>query len=376
MAVRRWASVGPYYAMFPYDFAERTIKAFCPPGGSVMDPFAGRGTSIFAAAVNGYKAWGSELGALGSVYCQTKLAPPAAEDVLARLDEIGSQAGGFLSDARTMPEFFRHCYSDGVLSFLLAARSGLDWERDAVDCGLMAMILVDLHGDRLHSLSNQMRRTKSMSPDYSVAWWKAKSMPPPEIDPVTVMRDKILWRYRSGPPIFGHNATVVHGDCREVLVGLEVMTKEKIKPFDMVLTSPPYAGVIDYDYEQWLRLWLLGEAEASKRRNGERFTNAASYEGLLRDTFSGLKRCSKEDAVIYVRTDARKTSCDVTREVLKMTFPEHNLREINRPFGRATQGGLYADKNDKARSKPGEIDLAMVPRGEPLSMEAELLFAE
>ena len=49
-AVGRWARMGPYYAMFPVDFAFRVVDRYARSNAPVLDPFAGRGTSVFAAA--------------------------------------------------------------------------------------------------------------------------------------------------------------------------------------------------------------------------------------------------------------------------------------------------------------------------------------
>lgn len=40
-------------APFPLRLAEFFVKSFCPPGGTVLDPFAGSGTTMEAAARNG-----------------------------------------------------------------------------------------------------------------------------------------------------------------------------------------------------------------------------------------------------------------------------------------------------------------------------------
>jgi hypothetical protein len=48
-----------------------------------------------------------------------------------------------------------------------------------VDCTAMALLLVNMHGTRDASLSNQLRQTKSMSPDYAIAWWEEHRLQPP-----------------------------------------------------------------------------------------------------------------------------------------------------------------------------------------------------
>jgi hypothetical protein len=163
-AAARWAGVGPYYAMFPAAFAERVIRRHTEPGDVVLDPFAGRGTSVFSAAVHGRRGIGMEINPVGWVYAQAKLWPASKESVIERLSEIAGISQRYHRAAKNMPLFFRCCYRQNVLQFLIAARINLDWKNRKADWTAMAFLLVNLHGKRNDSLSNQMRQTKSMSP--------------------------------------------------------------------------------------------------------------------------------------------------------------------------------------------------------------------
>src|SRR5207237_4498202 len=55
----------------------------------------------------------------------------------------------------------------------------------------------------------------------------------------------------------------------------------------LVFTSPPYFRVTNYHYDQWLRLWLLGEAPNDDRKPG---AHRAKFEGA-RVNASLLPRC-------------------------------------------------------------------------------------
>lgn len=48
-------------APFPLDLASFFVRSFCPPGGSVLDPFSGSGTTAHAAVVNGRDAYAFDI---------------------------------------------------------------------------------------------------------------------------------------------------------------------------------------------------------------------------------------------------------------------------------------------------------------------------
>lgn len=58
---------GAHFATFPEALVERIIKAGCPPGGTVLDPFFGSGTTGLVARRHGRRTIGIEL---NETYCQ------------------------------------------------------------------------------------------------------------------------------------------------------------------------------------------------------------------------------------------------------------------------------------------------------------------
>ncbi len=52
---------GPHFASFPIDLPTRCIQAGCKPGGMVLDPFCGTGTTGLAALALGRRFTGIEL---------------------------------------------------------------------------------------------------------------------------------------------------------------------------------------------------------------------------------------------------------------------------------------------------------------------------
>lgn len=200
--IGRWAAVGPYYAMFPLDFAFEVIEKYSKPGQMVVDPFAGRASSIYAAATQGRYGLGIEINPLGWIYAQAKLNPSPLRHVENRFRAIvrASESMKYKEQTKNLPEFFQWCYSKDILAFLLAARSLLNWEDNQIDRTLMSFILVYLHGKLGQTLSNQMRQTKAMGHIYSVRWWKERKLRPPQIDIKEFLLPRICWRYEKGIP--------------------------------------------------------------------------------------------------------------------------------------------------------------------------------
>lgn len=358
-AARRWSGVGPYYAMFPVAFADEVVREYTEEGDTILDPFAGRGTSIFSAATQGRCGIGIELNPVGWIYARTKLAPASKGRVLKRFEELGSYAANYADAARALPRFFHRCFNRDVRRFLLAARSELNWRQDRVDRTAMALLLVNLHGKRDASLSNQMRQTKSMSPDYSIEWWDERGMDPPEVDPVEFMNDRLEWRYAKGIPKL-RGSHVYFGDSLDVLPRLQRTLNGKAKA-KLLFTSPPYFGLTNYHYDQWLRLWLLGGPPNALRvagRNRGKFEHTRMYSRLLLTIFRKAARCLREDAVVYVRTGSDKMTRSTTRAALCEAFPRKQLEEHVRPFDRPTQTKLFGDG---AVGGSGEIDIVMRP---------------
>lgn len=355
-AVDRWAGLGPYYAMFPVSFAFDVVREYSGPDGRVLDPFAGRASSIFAAAATGRYGLGIEINPVGWLYGRVKLAPAPADQVLERLALVHSEAHSLpMAELADLPEFFHMCYSPRVLQFLVTARHCLRWRHSGVDATLMAILLVYLHGKREFSLSNQLRQGKAMSPDYAVRWWRNRGLQPPDVDPVAFISSRIRWRFAKGRPEIAL-AEVAQGDCLSVL---ETLSKRgSTNGFSLLFTSPPYYAVTNYRYDQWLRLWLLGWPNRPERWGGPweaKFESQADYQVLLQTAFQRAALLMKKDAVIYVRTDARKFTLESTVAALTSAFPEKAMTVESRPLARASQTALFGDKS----SKPGEVDVIL-----------------
>ncbi len=301
----RWARFGPYYAMFPVDFAFKVIEKYSKEGDFII------------------------------------------------------QRNYFGSIAELMPLFYRMCYCHEVLKFLLSARQSLDWKNNNVDATLMSILLVYLHGKLGEGLSNQMKMSKAMGMNYSVEWWRKHNLSkPPEIIPIDFIIKKIQWRYEKGKPNV-YDSRVIFRDSTVQLPTIVQRADETGIRFSLLFTSPPYCSVTDYHADQWLRLWLLGEtvdSDSPGERYKGRFVSKEEYYLLLNTVFGNCSHLMDEKSTIYIRTDKRQFTLNTTKKILRKHFPNHRMRIADRPFTKKTQTEIHGNTSTES----GEVDIIMI----------------
>lgn len=357
-AEQRWEGVGPYYAMFPSSFADDVIRKYTYCGDIVFDPFAGRGTSIYSAAKLDRIGIGIEINPVGWVYSKAKLKAAPLENVVNRIKRIQDHSTMFTSAANNLPIFYHYCFSLDIRRFLLACRFFLRWRESPVDWTAAAFVMIYLQGKTGQALSNQMRQTKSVSPAYAIKWWQDRDLTPPEINPAEFLEKRIRWRYEKGVPKVSSASTVLMGDSTKRITFLARRhLNQKVR---LLFTSPPYYRITNYHYDQWLRLWLLGFLPAEYQSCGPnrgRFGNKDAYIKMLDYVFNKSANLLLKDGVVYVRTDNRDFTREVTISTLKKAFPTKSFQSIDRPFCGPTQTALFGDRGKKV----GEVDLILQP---------------
>lgn len=300
----RFHSICPYFAMFPETFAETWIENLTKPGHVVLDPFCGRGTVPFQALLMGRGAIAVDTNEVAYCVTRAKTNAPALSAVRRRITHLENcfDPDDWEGRRRSLPEFFRYAFSARTLRQLLFLRSELHWRDSDVDAMIAALALGSLHGESEKSpsyLSNQMPRTISTKPDYSVRFWKKKEFVAPRRDAFELLRSKAAFRYESVPA--RRRATVFNGDMR-TLPSLLGDSRRRIR---CVVTSPPYFDVTHFREDQWLRIWLLGgppHPSASRQRNDDRHGYAPRYWKLIADMWRilGVVLAEKSDVVLRI----------------------------------------------------------------------------
>jgi DNA methylase len=313
----RFHALCPYFAMFPEGFAETWIRRLTKPGDVVLDPFAGRGTTPFQASLMGRKAIAADVNPVAFCVTRAKTHAPAHTTVSRRLRALKARYDptDWEINRRALPPFFRYAYHAETLRQLLYLREALKWDGSRADCMLAAVTLGSLHGDSNRSdryLSNQMPRTISTKPNYSISYWRRHGHRPPRRNAFELLHRQLAFRYVTPPPA-PSGALIFHTDMRELPRKLQQLDK----PVKCVITSPPYLDVTSFEEDQWLRLWFLGgPPHPTKGRvsRDDRHRSEDGYWRLMADMWRSLGQIVSNEATIVLRLGMKNRKAeDVAR---------------------------------------------------------------
>ena len=301
----------PYFAMFPDSFARERILTHTSPGDLVLDPFSGRGTSLLESLLLNRQAVAVDINPVAACVSNAKARTPPLDIVNKRIDElereyVSSTFEELEEERRALPTFFRHAFYYTTLLEILFLRRSLDWRRSDLDCFVTALALGSLHGEMDRSpsyFSNQMPRTISTKPDYSVRYWQARNLRPKKKRTFVILRSRADMRLSAGTP--PRRGTVFMGDIRTASSSLRAFSGA----VKAVITSPPYLNVTRYEEDQWLRLWFLGgeprPTYGSVSRD-DRHTSADKFWMFLVESWRGIAPLLAPKPIIVCRLGGKR----------------------------------------------------------------------
>ena len=299
--------------MFPHTFVREHLLRHTIPGDVVLDPFSGRGTTLLESLLLDRQAVATDINPVAACVTGPTARVPALDEIEARLSllelEYKTANSQRLDEERhALPPFFKHAFHYRTLRELLFIRQHVDWQRDDVDRFVTALVLGSLHGETDKSsscFSNQMPRTISTKPDYSIRYWQEHGLKPPRRRVFGILQDRAKFRLQEGRPT--HDGVAVQADAREASIHLQGW-RGNVKA---VITSPPYLDVTNFEEDQWLRLWFLGglpKPTYGRVSRDDRYNNREAYWTFLAESWQGLASLLAKKAVIVCRIGGNKQS--------------------------------------------------------------------
>jgi len=255
----------PYLGKFIPQLVEVFLRKYFAPGQTVLDPFAGSGTTLVQANELGVHAIGYDVSAFNVLLCRAKLArydlDRVRREVLDILEKVsrpddGREAGrdvtapGFEHSAAG---YLRRWFHPRALRQLLTYRRLIETEGYA-------------YGDLLKIILSRAARSARLVAHFELdfpkhpqrgPYWchKHARMCAPTTDALKFLRrysTDTLERVAAYARVrTGAWAAVYHADSR----------RTAFPPVDGVITSPPYVGLIDYHAQHAYAYYLLGLEE-------------------------------------------------------------------------------------------------------------------
>ena len=154
--------------MFPESFVQKHL-IWSKPGDVVLDPFSGRGTTVFESLLGNRDAIGGDTNPVAVCISRAKADPPTLSAIRARIADLRQafESAPSEEDDLIEDEFFGLCFARPTLQQLLFLRKRLRWQQGRTDRFIAALALGCLHGESHRTewcFSNRMPRTISTKP--------------------------------------------------------------------------------------------------------------------------------------------------------------------------------------------------------------------
>ena len=324
----------PYFAMFPHTFARAQILEHSRPDGVVLDPFSGRGTTLLEGLLLERQAIGIDVNPVAACVTGAKARVPDLVTVNIRLDELqrtfeSDDQESLEEEALSLPLYFRRAFYFTTLREILFLRRHLDWKMNSTDCFLSALVLGSLHGEMDRSpsyFSNQLPRTISPKQTYSLAYWDRNGLWPKKKNTFEILSRRASLRYMHARPSLHGTSLLL--DVRKAAAALPLYAAA----VDLVVTSPPYLNVTNYEEDQWLRLWFLGGQPHPTYgivSKNDRHTRPDKYWRFLLQAWVGIAPLLKRGAIIVCRIGGKGLNSDnIIRSLtatVRASFPDVSI---------------------------------------------------
>jgi hypothetical protein len=327
--------------MFPLKFPLDILKQYATRGDVVLDPFSGRGTTLYAARLRELHAFGIDSNPVAVAISQAKLANTSPRLI------VGS-AIRILGDSRQplyVPtgEFWQRGFHEEVLYTLCQLREGLmaNCESESRKA-LRAVILGALHGPLGKTIqsyfSNQCPRTFAPKPRYAINFWRKHKLVAPRVNVLQIIEQRALRFFGEERAVASGQA--IYGDSQEV------NSFSIPKRVSWIITSPPYYGMRTYIPDQWLRGWFIGAPAKVDYSNADQLSHSSqdAFREGLRKVWNNCIAVAKAGCRLVIRFGAINDRSIDPLQLVKDTLHDTQWRILTcKTAGNAARGKRQAD---------------------------------
>ncbi|HWG55012.1 MAG TPA: DNA methyltransferase [Gaiellaceae bacterium] len=318
----------PYLGKFVPQLVEALLERYVKPGGRVLDPFGGSGTTLVQALESGYDAVAVDVAAFNALLMRVKT---RAYDLVALEHDVRA-AQATLGASDEEPEgYVARWFAPRTAAELLHFRSLVHESRHP---DVLRVVLA--RAARSARLTTHFDLDFPRTPQHGEYWCHKHRRVCRPVEEANKFLARYLLdtlgRLRAFAAVRDSRraAVVLHGDAREVELG---------GPYDGVVTSPPYPGLIDYHEQHRYAYELLGLDDRREREVGaaaagtSRAAIAAYVDGIVA-VLTRVREALRPRAPICIVVNDRR---DLYPEILEragLRLEERLERHVNRRTGR------------------------------------------
>ncbi|MGC9030139.1 MAG: DNA methyltransferase [Desulfomonilaceae bacterium] len=277
-----------YRACFKPQLPRFFIQRLSREGDVVYDPFMGRGTTLLEAALLGRIPMGCDINPLSDILLRPRLNLPPIKDVEERLRSLD------LDEKTPIREDLLVFYHPKTLSALTNLRNYL-LERDA-------------HGG-LDAVDQWIRMVATNRlTGHSKGFFSVYTLPPNQA--VSIQSQRRINEKRGQSPPFRDVRQIILSKSKSLMKDVGSHTRDQLAKtaaeaqlivgssdntptiasdsVKLVVTSPPFLNVVDYQLDNWLRCWFNGMDPGAI--GVWKFANPLKWSQKMTATFQELRR--------------------------------------------------------------------------------------
>ncbi len=247
-----------YRACFKPQVPRFFISKLTESGERVYDPFMGRGTTVIEGALLGRKTVGCDINPLSRILIEPRLDPPELQEVSERLSTLDLERRVDLWD--DLLTF----YHPSTLCAITNLKRYLETRGNAGRLDRIDRWIRMVATNRLTGHSRGFFSVYTLPPNQAVAIDAQRKInerrgqvPPQRNVPDLILRKSrsLLSRLRAqeriGLGVTAANTQLLTGSCDHT-------PEIRDASVCLVVTSPPFLDVVDYQADNWLRCWFNG----------------------------------------------------------------------------------------------------------------------
>jgi site-specific DNA-methyltransferase (adenine-specific) len=309
-------SLCSYLGAFPPSLASYFIKYFTDQNDLVFDPFSGRGTTILESRILNRNSFGSDLNPIALALSKAKSQHLEKDKIISKIDELETHYDYalYLPEAQSEPDEIHLIFHQSTIAQLCYLKDELLTSSNKIDQFLIGAILGIMHGGERKDgtsgyLSISMPNTFSMSPEYVRRFVQTKELKRVNRNVFEILKEKVerVFSKHNSPKI---ESFIAKCDAKEI------SRSEKFKKYegkvDLLLTSPPYLGIVNYAKQNWIRSWFLNSDPIDISEKLDDNLNINQWVQFSKKTLIEFKKMMKPSGVaVFVIGDVAKSKNNV-----------------------------------------------------------------